>query len=390
MFLKRRSYGMPAMITLARQKRFDELNHILAESPINEIVGWMQNCSQIFNTKMLGTSSTPLHIILKFNPPAVTVKLLIERLREINPDAVHEEAIDHRGRTPLHVACAYKVDVSVIFRLITGMTLAMPAFRKDDDDRLPIHVLCSGPLGPVKTLRFRFLSGETVRNLNKVILLLLKVYPESILVRDKDGYLPVELAMRNHMPDSVIMHLVQKATAFNQITKAVKLDLKRETSNEEVYISCNMTHQKPMSELDHEEVFSLDSTADSTAEDVFEDSAVVESSTPEVAPSGLVVDVRESSIIDLDRREKRVVEEVEIFLVPHVDAPGGEGGIWESPFTMLDAISNVETTDSMNVNITELNDDKYDVVTSNDIRKSPLTPFDECDEEEIVFYCSGQ
>jgi hypothetical protein len=142
---------------------------------------------------------TTLHNILKYQPPAVIVDLLILRLAEKTNIAVPEEFKDSEGRTPLHIAVAHGCHATVIHRLLNGISLVIPAVTKDNDDRLPLHLAClNEACGATLTKKqCKQPKPEEVSNMVQVVYLLLVAYPLAAVIRDSNGDTPLDLAWRN-------------------------------------------------------------------------------------------------------------------------------------------------------------------------------------------------
>lgn len=177
---------------------------------------------------------TPLHVLLRYNPTEELVSSLIEYLSSHSERSlgVPEDAVDMLGRTPLHVACANGCSVAVVGRLITGVSAAMPAFAKDVTGRHALHWACANPHGEPESSSLEsnnnnnsnsnnksFTLGRKknkfvesmamVDNMVNVIKVLLKAYPESVLIADRDGNRPKDLA-RIHKADERILLMLSR------------------------------------------------------------------------------------------------------------------------------------------------------------------------------------
>lgn len=158
---------------------------------------------------------TPLHVLLRYNPPEELVSSLIDYLSHSEKSlGVPEDSVDMLGRTPLHVACANGCSVAVIGRLINGVSAAMPAFAKDTMGRHALHWACANSNGEfLENKSFRRLRnnafGENMldNNMVNVIKVLLKAYPEAVFIADNNGNRPKDLARINKANERIILML---------------------------------------------------------------------------------------------------------------------------------------------------------------------------------------
>ncbi len=156
---------------------------------------------------------TPLHILLRYNPPEELVHSVIEYLSQSEQSCgVPEDSIDMLGRTPLHVACANGAAVAVVERLLNGESSVMPAFAKDSTGRHALHGACANPQGSwrrqVRRTNHQFVeSMAMVDNMVNVVKTLLKAYPESVFIADHDGNRPRDLARIQKADERILLLL---------------------------------------------------------------------------------------------------------------------------------------------------------------------------------------
>lgn len=213
---------------------------------------------------------SPLHVLLQYRPTLPVVEELLKVLAcssnnsgaaVTTPTAssVPEDALDMQGQTPLHVAVANGCDVEIVRLLLSGVSAVMPAVAKDNWGRHALHRACgaasyvqprrvasSSPgsiVGDSKSVMStrtahrkkshmrsdRSVSSNSVittlstqsaavnsafnsvENMLAVIELLIKSYPEALVLADNDKKTPLDLA-REARAAMVIQQLVQKKT----------------------------------------------------------------------------------------------------------------------------------------------------------------------------------
>jgi hypothetical protein len=186
----RGSWNRAPILKLAKQGRCDDMKIPLFQERDDKVDNWLQ---------LNANGKTSLHNILKYQPPAEVVHLLILRLTEKTNIAVPEEFKDAEGRTPLHVAVAHGCHATVIHRLLNGISLVIPAVIKDNDNRLPLHLACLNEArGSTSTKqKSKQPTPEEVNNMVQVVYLLLAAYPVAAVIRDSNGDTPLDLARRN-------------------------------------------------------------------------------------------------------------------------------------------------------------------------------------------------
>lgn len=144
----------------------------------------------------------PLHFILPYRPPLSVVASILQCTGDFSH--VPEEALDSKGRTPLHIAAAFNCSYQIIRRLLSGVSLVVPALTRDDMDRLPLHWACCHP----------FMTGRAeLENKFDTIILLLDAYPQAVDMADASGNTPLEYALKHRGIDDRITDLLQKVSA---------------------------------------------------------------------------------------------------------------------------------------------------------------------------------
>lgn len=207
----------------------------------------------------VSSDETPLHRIVRFQPPVDVVDSIIKQLQTVHaaehhvlPDTlVPEEVTDADGRNALHVACAWNAHFTVIQRLVAGTSAIMPALRKDQHGRLPLHYFCceGTDLHPEEEFfkrtyarkstsrKSRYLcKSEKQETVNKIsqprqddipplnftsdedakenrwlsIYILILAYPQGAAIADVEGNTPFDLAQQHSCPDRRVTALMSR------------------------------------------------------------------------------------------------------------------------------------------------------------------------------------
>lgn len=209
-------------------------------------------------TIQASSDETPLHRIVRFRPPVDIVDGIVKQLQTVHalehhvlPDTlVPEEVTDAEGRNALHVACAWNAHFTVIQRLVAGTSAIMPALRKDQHGRLPLHYFCceGTDLHPKEVFKrtketknssrkSRYLcKSEKEETINKIsqprqedipplnfssdedakenrwlsIYILILAYPQGAAIADVDGNTPFDLAQGHSCPDRRVTALLSR------------------------------------------------------------------------------------------------------------------------------------------------------------------------------------
>jgi hypothetical protein len=204
-----------SLLQLAKQKRFDKLEEYLTLSSDVRIASWIDGGS-FPNAVSMGLQAfkgeTILHLIMVYQPTVEVVDLLIRAMIKKDPQVIPEAVTDIQGRTPLTVAVIHNCDISVINRLLSGVTAVVPAVTKDTWQRLPLHWACthsSTALKPSWSLSC-MAKAKGCDNMVTIIETLLKVYPHAAAVSDVAGMTPYDIATKNHA-DPYVLHIVGMA-----------------------------------------------------------------------------------------------------------------------------------------------------------------------------------
>jgi hypothetical protein len=203
-----KSVPRASFFKLARQHRFAEILEILRRKNVYDLDIWLFHNLHSFR------GESPLHMIMHYHPTPTVVDKLIEYLSSSKTShAVPEEAIDMQGFTPLHVGACKGCSASVMRRLITGVSVVMPAITKDSMGRHALHWACANPRGKASTAlctpfrQRRSLNTDgfsPVDNMVQVVVLLVKAYPEASTIPDMENNTPLDLARANGADPRII------------------------------------------------------------------------------------------------------------------------------------------------------------------------------------------
>jgi ankyrin repeat protein len=218
------------LLFLAKQQKFKRIETILTFTKAPDSATWLEDFRPAKNSAGLQgacNGTTMLHMILQYKPPVSLVNLLILKLSELYQGFVPEDAVDVRGRTPLHLAVQYYCDPSVIQRLISGRMSSAPAVTKDYWGRLPLHWACENSQGH-KYNGWRLLAcGSRSEQCSimsaEIIEILLTVYPHAVTVKDCKGCTPLDLALENGADHETVLlldHVNRKLSADSPSTSA--------------------------------------------------------------------------------------------------------------------------------------------------------------------------
>ncbi|KAG7357197.1 ankyrin repeat domain protein [Nitzschia inconspicua] len=135
-------------IKFGRSGRIPPLERLLRRGDFPTIIQLLKdpnaNLDRWFDSEYNFVGENALHLIMRYGPPAELVTCLIARLKESGVSSQPEVTVDHRGRTPLHLACESHCEPAVIHALLETSAGALSARSKDLDGRLPLHLLCRG------------------------------------------------------------------------------------------------------------------------------------------------------------------------------------------------------------------------------------------------------
>jgi ankyrin repeat protein len=204
-----------SLLHLAKQRRFDKIEEYLSVSPPSKISAWI-DAGSFPNAVSMGLQAfkgeTILHLIMVYQPTVEVVDLLISAMIKKDPRVVPEAVTDIQGRTPLTVAVIYNCDVSVIRRLLNGVTTIVPAVTKDSWQRLPLHWACTHESIFVKgtwSIKCTAKAKES-DNMVRIIEALLKAYSYAAVVQDVAGMTPLDIVVNNRS-DPYVQQIIRMA-----------------------------------------------------------------------------------------------------------------------------------------------------------------------------------
>ena len=204
-----------SLLQLAKQRRFDKIEELLSFSRPERISSWI-DAGSFSGAVSMGLQAfkgeTILHLIMVYQPTVEVVDLLIKAMLRKDVRVVPEAVTDIQGRTPLTVAVIYNCDVSVIRRLLNGVTTIVPAVTKDTWQRLPLHWACTHESTVAKP-NWSIMCNSKAKNCDnmiKIIEALLKAYPYASVVKDVAGMTPLDIAV-NKFADPYVQQILRMA-----------------------------------------------------------------------------------------------------------------------------------------------------------------------------------
>lgn len=204
-----------SILQLAKQRRFDKIEELLSFSSPERIAAWIDTES-FSGAVSMGLQAfkgeTILHLIMVYQPTVEVVDLLIKAMIRKDARVVPEAVTDIQGRTPLTVAVIHNCDVSVIRRLLNGVTTIVPAVTKDTWERLPLHWACTHESTIAKPSWSILCTAKAkgCDNMTKIIEALLKAYPYAAVVKDVAGMTPLDIAV-NKFADPYVQQILRIA-----------------------------------------------------------------------------------------------------------------------------------------------------------------------------------
>jgi ankyrin repeat protein len=179
-------------VDLAKKRRFKKIMTILENRDPVAVSQWLPNPAS-------SLGQTPLHFLLQFRPPLDLVEQLIAILGQ---GFVPEDAVDAQGKTPLHIAVIAGCDSAVVQRLTYGKEKIISAVRtKDHLERSPLHWACDSP-GAVPGCFG--IVGKNDPDVEEIVSVLARAFPEAVRMRDVHGTTPMDLALQNQANDRIM------------------------------------------------------------------------------------------------------------------------------------------------------------------------------------------
>jgi Ankyrin repeats (many copies) len=184
-----------SFIRLVKERRFDEICHILEQQPLGSNSSWLNVTKHSRVSKY-----ESLHALCMYRPTVAVVQAVIDTLKATTTVGVDKNnidvtmVVDAQGRTPLHIAAASNCSVQVIQLLMRDNTAVL---TKDHARRYPLHWACAKP-GSKKKL---------VDNMVQVINSLIEEYPISVIAMDHEGNTPMDLATANKADKQILAAL---------------------------------------------------------------------------------------------------------------------------------------------------------------------------------------
>jgi Ankyrin repeats (3 copies) len=196
------SHSSPPLLQLAKEQKFDAIEELLTFSSPERINAYIDG--SFGNAVDMGlqvfVGETILHLIMVYRPTVEVVDLLIKALSKKDKRVVPEAITDMQGRTPLTVAVINNCHVSVIRRLLDGVTKTIPALTTDSCKRLPLHWACTHESivsKPNWSIRCTAKAKDS-ENMTSIIETLLRAYPNAAIVKDITGLTPWDIAVKKN------------------------------------------------------------------------------------------------------------------------------------------------------------------------------------------------
>jgi Ankyrin repeat len=187
-----------SFLRLARERRFDEIVHILNKAKDNKafIEAWL-NVSQDSRV----STCESLHALCMYRPTAAAVRTVIRSIElTLGSNVVADATLvtDASGRTPLHVAVACGCSLEVIEVLLRDESEAV--WTLDYSNRYPLHWACTKPNGSRST-------KDDIENMVLVINRLMEAYAMAVISKDQQGLTPMDLAVEAKADERILKAL---------------------------------------------------------------------------------------------------------------------------------------------------------------------------------------
>ena len=207
--------------TLAKQRKFHQIIPVLRDESI-DVSPWLDKYALSGGSKLGSTpfqlfkAQMPLHLVLNYRPPVVLVDLLIARLAQTEGGEGQVSVVesqDMMGRSPLHLAVTHECDIAVIERLIQGT--ASSHLPRDVWGRTPLHWAVATASSSVNSHGcFGSSSLKKIAKFDnkiKCVVALLQAFPDSVLIKDNEGFSALELGVRLKA-DGSLLYLLDTAS----------------------------------------------------------------------------------------------------------------------------------------------------------------------------------
>ena len=192
-------------------QKFGQLVKILKNERCNFLV-WLPNSA----TAEKGESA--LHLIMKYNPTFEVVELLIQRLKQLHPEANPVKCQDEYGMTPLHVAVARSCDVRIIELLVFGNGASADesnvAGIADCHNRYPLHYICTIP-SRIQRYASDMNASSMLDDTLRIIRCLVVSFPVAIDSPDKNGWTAKHMA-ESLNADGKVLEILQNPSMVQQ------------------------------------------------------------------------------------------------------------------------------------------------------------------------------
>lgn len=187
---------------------------LYTRAPLDVIMFIMKKDPHAIRTATSRKKQTPLHLACMcptsykvYNPEVILL------LTEIGQETVCME-VDRHGRTPLHIACGQDEPCLEVVEDLTEVNAAACIKQCYDYESTPLHLACAN-------VNVNDESNVIV----DVIKDLIRSKPDSVRIRDKDGQLPIYVAVTNNACLKICKMLVKKyPECLEVLTKSAEQD----------------------------------------------------------------------------------------------------------------------------------------------------------------------
>jgi hypothetical protein len=206
----------PSLLRILKKRDFETLHRCIQDPTIRTDCWFTETYS------MVGENC--LHLLLQFRPPAKVVQIMLHEFRRVTGVEVPHLTVDYLGRSPLHVALCFYNSPDVVALLASTECGKTAAMAIDANHRLPLHnaIICYReslePSEARKIIKEGLQIEDIQADIVASIVLLLKVFPGAISIRDINRYTPLkyarEVPQANDMVDA--MQRIAKRCSFSK------------------------------------------------------------------------------------------------------------------------------------------------------------------------------